>query len=151
MKRKSLKVNTLPASKAEGLTRASVKLPANVERDVREFLSENSIDGNSAYWDKGTTNVDQVIANASVEQLFDWYLTWNGVIGYTADFIAALDGIRAYVQSGSWVATRTREVAAKNDAAKGAWHDWDGHLAALNAGQTVQCFCVKPPYVKAVR
>jgi hypothetical protein len=67
----------------------SSSLPSNVDSDIREFLEEN----------RPHDDADFVMENSTVEELFDMYLTWNGVIGYTSQFIAALDGIRAYVEA----------------------------------------------------
>jgi len=72
-----------------GVEKKTSALPFNVDSDIREFLEEN----------RPHDDADFVMENSTVEELFDMYLTWNGVIGYTSQFIAALDGIRAYVEA----------------------------------------------------
>ena len=89
----SKKMNDLTSKTTGKLKLEASKLPSNVLSDVREFLVENRYDV------KTNDDADFVIQNSTVEELFDYYLVWNGIIGFTGQFIEALDGIRAYVQT----------------------------------------------------
>ncbi len=58
------------------------KLPENVLDDLHSRLEERK-------------NPDKLIREMNARDAFDEYLNWNGITGYTDDFIEALDGIRA--------------------------------------------------------
>lgn len=68
------------------------KLPANVLRDVRQFVLDNrlvrpqSVGGNIA--------ADAYIALCSTNEVFDMWLTWNGIINWAETIASAIDGIR---------------------------------------------------------
>lgn len=66
-------------------------LPERVRKDLREFWLENE------HLPPGSTEemLREKTMQTSAEELFDIWLTWNGIIGYLGSITVALDGIRA--------------------------------------------------------
>lgn len=66
------------------------KLPSSVANDIAENLNVDW--GNDA----DVERLKRWLENATVEQAFNRYLTWNGFVGgWAHQLIRALDGIRA--------------------------------------------------------
>lgn len=55
-------------------------LPAAVRRDIQSFIDEN--------------NVPAEIQHLTEEEAFDYYLKWNGIIGWTDAILGAIKGIK---------------------------------------------------------
>ena len=64
-------------------------LPEHVEQDVVEYLVENCRE-------KDTQTAKAALKDYTTKQLFEMYCMWNGIIGYDAQLIEALDSIRAF-------------------------------------------------------
>lgn len=78
--------NTFLADKAA--TFQISKIPHHVLRDVIEFMVEN----NKAK-DAATARANLYMYTS--REIFDMYLTWNGIIHWTDSILQAIDGIRA--------------------------------------------------------
>lgn len=63
------------------------KIDPRALRDVREAVQ----DGNIAQEPEA---VDAYIAGMTSEIFLDYYLRWNGIIGFTVGIIQALDSVR---------------------------------------------------------
>lgn len=58
-------------------------LPQFVKNDLMEKFNEDE------------ERVKQFISTSSRTEIFDTWLKWNGIIGYTTPIVAALDGIES--------------------------------------------------------
>lgn len=67
------------------------KLPPNVLRDVRSFVLDNNRVHGADRTDKGC---DLYISLCSPNEVFDMWLCWNGIIGYTETIVEAVTGIQ---------------------------------------------------------
>ena len=63
------------------------KLPKAVNSAVKEALSDRFGNANE--------EIEKYLSILSVREIFEIYLRWIGIVGYTEDIIEALDGIRA--------------------------------------------------------
>ena len=63
------------------------KIPSNVLADVVDALTEN----------KRAKTVDQArekISKMTGQEVFGWYLQWNGILGYATDFWEAAHALK---------------------------------------------------------
>ena len=51
-----------------------------------------------------------LVSKLSVHEAFNSYLTWKGIIGFTTDFIAALDGLRQAELSAILTSNETKDL-----------------------------------------
>lgn len=59
---------------------AKGELPNFVKNDINEFLEENRMEGSSYH-------------NLTPNELLEYYLQWNGIIGFTEKIKKAIEGI----------------------------------------------------------
>jgi hypothetical protein len=64
------------------------KLPSYVLSSIK-----NALDYDEAS-DTEQAEILTKLRHSSVNEIFDYYLSWNGILGYTEQFIEALDSIR---------------------------------------------------------
>lgn len=59
--------------------------------DVREDIAQNQDVG----FNDSLSKLDNILKHTSVEEAFNMFLEWNGIVGYTSKLIAAYESIKA--------------------------------------------------------